>query len=194
LVLLINPKFTQVNYFIEKPVLTVLADNSSSIEYLGQTQILKSLKVKIKDNQDLNERFNIQYYSFDNQLNINDSLTFNGSQTNITKALSSLEEINRGITAPVILLTDGNQTYGSNYEFSLKNYKQSVFPVVMGDTNKYADLKIQQLNVNKYTYLKNRFPVEIIINYEGQSRTPSESINTRFVISSGDNVLYSENI
>src|SRR5688572_31682602 len=82
LVLLINPKFTQVNYFIEKPVLTVLADNSSSIEYLGQAHILKSLKDKIKDNQDLNKRFNIQYYSFDNQLNINDSLTFKGSQTN----------------------------------------------------------------------------------------------------------------
>lgn len=194
LILLINPKFKQVNYFIEKPVLTVLADNSSSIEFLGQAQILKSLKDKIKNNEDLNERFNIKFYSFDNQLNMSDSLTFKGSQTNITKALSSLEEINRGLTAPVILLTDGNQTYGSDYEFSLKNYPQPVYPVILGDTTKYTDLKIQQLNVNRYTYLKNKFPVEVIINYEGQSRNPSESINTKFVISSGDNVLYNESI
>src|SRR5690606_20024094 len=33
-----------------------------------------------------------------------------------------------------------------------------------------------------------------IINYEGQSRNPNESINTKFVISSGDHVLYNENI
>src|SRR5690606_12097894 len=77
---------------------------------------------------------------------------------------------------------------------SLKNYGQPVFPVIFGDTTKYTDLKIQQLNVNKYTYLKNKFPVEIIINYEGRSRYPSGSVNTRFVISNGDNILYSENI
>ena len=194
LVLLINQKFKQVDYFIEKPVLTVLTDNSSSIEFLDQASTLRSLKNKIKNDPDLNERFNIQHYSFDNQLNTKDSLTFNGSQTNVTKALGSLEEINRGLTAPVILLTDGNQTYGSDYEFSLKNYAQPIFPVILGDTIKYTDFKIQQLNVNRYTYLKNKFPVEIIINYEGQSRTPAESINTRFVISSGENVLYSENI
>src|SRR5690606_30804893 len=125
----------------------------------------------------LNERFNVKFYSFDNQLNTKDSLTFEGSQTNITKALNSLEEINKGLIAPMILLTDGNQTYGSDYEFSLKNYGQPVFPVIFGDTTKYTDLKIQQLNVNKYTYLKNKFPVEIIINYEGRSRYPSGSVN-----------------
>src|SRR5690606_8910683 len=170
LILLINPKFKQVNYFIEKPVLNVLSDNSSSIEYLNQAQLLRSLNDEIKNNSSLKERFNIQSYSFDNQLNINDSLNFEGSQTNITKALNSLEEINKGLTAPVILLTDGNQTYGSDYEFSLKNYKQPIFPIILGDTTKYTDLKIQQLNVNRYTYLKNKFPVEIIINYEGQLR------------------------
>lgn len=192
LILLINPKFKQVNYFIEKPVLTVLADNSSSIEYLGQAQPIKSIKDKIKNNEHLNKRFNINYYSFDNQINTKDTLTFNGSQTNITKALNSLEEINKGLTAPVILLTDGNQTYGSDYEFSLKNYGQPIFPIILGDTTRYTDLKIQQLNVNRYTYLKNKFPVETIINYEGNSL--SESVNSKFIISSGDNILYSENI
>src|SRR5690606_26496195 len=111
-----------------------------------------------------------------------------------TKSLNSLEEINKGLTAPVILLTDGNQTYGSDYEFSLKNYKQPIFPIILGDTTKYTDLKIQQLNVNRYTYLQNKFPVEIIINYEGQLRKSSDAINTKFVISSGDHVLYNENI
>ena len=194
LILLINPKFKQVNYFIEKPVLTILADNSSSIEYLDQARTLRSLKNEIKNNISLNQRFNIQYYNFDNQLNTNDSLIFDGSQTNITKALNSLEEINKGLTAPVILLTDGNQTYGSDYEFSLKNYNQPIFPVILGDTTKFTDLKIQQLNVNKYTYLKNKFPVETIISYDGQSGNTTEPINTKFVISSEDNILYSENI
>ena len=40
----------------------------------------------------------------------------------------------------------------------------SVFPVVLGDTTTVLDLKINQINVNKYAFLKNKFPVEVFYN------------------------------
>ena len=77
--------------------------------------------------------------------------------------------------APIILITDGNQTIGTSYEFL--NTKQPIYPIVIGDTTKYVDVKITQLNVNKYSYIKNKFPVEILLNYEGD-----ENVDTQFSI------------
>ncbi|UOB17530.1 VWA domain-containing protein [Abyssalbus ytuae] len=189
LLLLINPQIKKVSYFVEKVNLSVVADNSSSIKFLNQQDNLNTIIDQIKKNERLNDKYNIIYYEFDNQLFNNDSLSFTGNQTNITRSLTSLQEINKGTTSPVILLTDGNQTYGDNYEYSLKNYNQPVFPVVLGDTVKHNDLKIQQLNVNRYSYLKNKFPVEVIVAYDGVGR-----VNTKFTISSGNNILYSKDL
>ncbi len=72
-------------------------------------------------------------------------------------------------------ISDGNQTIGNDYEFI--NSKQTIYPIVFGDTTKYQDLKLSQLNVNKYSYIKNKFPVEVILNYEG-----NETVTTQFSI------------
>ncbi len=88
---------------------------------------------------------------------------------------------------PTVLISDGNQTYGNDYTYS--SYKQPIYPIICGDTIKYADLKIEQLNVNKYAYLKNKFPVEAILTCSGETLTTS-----RFVVTMGNSVVYSENI
>jgi hypothetical protein len=75
----------------------------------------------------------------------------------------------------VLLLSDGNQTTGNDYEFTPS--KQAVFPIIIGDTTKYKDVSIRQLNVNKYSYIKNSFPVETMLFYEG-----NEPITTQFSI------------
>ncbi|WP_240614666.1 VWA domain-containing protein [Polaribacter filamentus] len=51
------------------------------------------------------------------------------------------------------------------------------------------DLKIAQLNVNKYSYLQNKFPVEVILNFEG-----TETINTQFSIFNDGKTVYRENV
>jgi hypothetical protein len=61
--------------------------------------------------------------------------------------------------------------------------------MILGDTIQYMDLKIQQLNVNKYAYLKNHFPVELIALYSGSS-----NIITQLKITSGNTAVFSQNI
>ena len=187
LLLLINPAFKQNTYYIKKPTLAVAIDNSSSIKYLNKDQDVKNLAGEIRKNKELNNRFDIVYYSFSDNLKDSISLTFDKTQTNISKALNELDQIYKNTTAPIVMVTDGNQTYGKDYQFGSNNYKQSVYPVIVGDTISVLDTKIEQLNVNRYAYLKNKFPVETILTYSGK-----EDTNTIFQIKSGTNIVFSQ--
>ncbi|GGX02472.1 hypothetical protein [Aquimarina muelleri] len=189
LLLIINPAFKQNTYYIEKPTLVVAIDNSSSIKYLNKDQNVKNITSQIRKNEKLNDRFNIVYYTFSDKLKDSISLTFDKTQTNISKALDELDQIYKNTTAPILMITDGNQTYGKDYQFGSSKYKQSVYPVIVGDTISILDTKIEQLNVNRYAYLKNKLPVETILTYSGK-----EDINTIFQIKSGTNIVFSQQV
>ncbi|NJW55560.1 VWA domain-containing protein, partial [Salinimicrobium sp. CDJ15-91] len=102
----------------------------------------------------------------------------------VFKDLSTVFE---GQTAPIILITDGNQTVGEEFTYAAQRFRQPVIPVVVGDTAKYQDLNISRVNVNKYAFLNNRFPVEVMVNYSGNS-----SAESTLQIFSGNTVVYSK--
>lgn len=189
LLLLINPKFDKKTYFNEKPNLLIAVDNSESVSYLKQDANTNRLLSELRSNKALNERFNIEVYTFGKEVKANDSLSFDEKQTNPFLLFERLSQVYSNSTSPTLLITDGNQTYGNDYEFSTNRFKQPIFPVILGDTTQYLDLKIQQLNVNRYAYLKNQFPIEIIGTYSGTS-----NVNTQLRITSGNATLFSQNI
>jgi hypothetical protein len=189
LLVLINPKFESLTYFDEKPTLVVAVDNSESISYLKQDEVANQVIEALNNNVELNKRFNIQMYTFGKSLNSLDSLSYDARQSNISKALKRFGEVYDNQIAPIVLLTDGNQTYGADYSFLPQDLKQPIYPIILGDSTVYSDISIKQLNVNRYAFLKNRFPVEIIANYSG-----SESITTELKIWSGNSVVYKKPI
>ncbi len=189
LLLLINPKFEKISYYTEKPNLVVAVDNSSSIIHLNQKENVLQLVASIQNNAALSEKFNLDFFTFGNTIETSDSLTFLDKQTNIDKAFSDFSQIYKNTTSPILLLTDGNQTFGNDYVFSAEKVKQPIFPIILGDTITYTDLKLQQLNVNKYAFLKNKFPVEAIVTYNGNA-----IVNSKFVVTSGKATVYSQNI
>ncbi|MBC3846248.1 VWA domain-containing protein [Winogradskyella echinorum] len=185
LLLLINPKFESLTFFDEKPTLVVAVDDSESISYLKQDESAGNIIKALEENAELNNRFNIETYSFGKSVRSLDSLIFNERQSNISQALKRFGEVYDNETAPIVLLTDGNQTYGSDYSYVAKGIKQPIYPIILGDSTIYSDLSIKQLNVNRYVFLKNRFPVEIIANYSGL-----EAITTELKIWSGNSVVF----
>ena len=185
LLLILNPKTDLNSSRIVKPKLSILVDNTQSIQFLNRTELLNSTLKKLSENGLLNEKFEIQSYKFDKDFTLLDSLEYTGTQTNIGKSLETINAIHKDDQAAVVLLSDGNQTIGNSYLYQSKFLSQAVFPVVIGDTTPYVDLKIQQLNVNKYTFLGNTFPVEIFVNYNG-----SRSIQTNLKIYSGASLLF----
>lgn len=185
--LLINPKFNHISLTIEKPNLVIAIDNSSSIKHLKQDESALSIINKLSQNSELNNKFNISKYTFGEQLKPFDSIRFSEKQTNISDAFNQLSQVYKNTNTATILISDGNQTFGNDYEFINSKYKTPIYPIILGDTVTHTDLKIQQLNVNRYAYLKNRFPIEVIMTYNGNS-----NVNTRFVITRGNTTVYSQ--
>ncbi|MFK7113658.1 hypothetical protein V3468_04300 [Flavobacterium oreochromis] len=188
LLLLINPIISKTTYETTKTPLPIIVDNSESIEFLNQNKIAKEVSQKIFENSKLQEKYQVQLFSFDQDLNINQPLDFKGKQSNIYKVFENLKQLYRTQNHPVVLLTDGNQTQGNDYVFNIQQ-NTNVFPVVLGDTIEHLDLKINQLNTNKYAFLKNKFPVEIFLNYTG-----NKSINANLSIQTTDKTIYKQNV
>ncbi|WP_299049253.1 VWA domain-containing protein [uncultured Polaribacter sp.] len=187
-VLLINPKIKTTEIDNVKPVLSILIDNSKSIAYFKDTSSVNSFVNQLQNDNLLNDKFTIKTYYFDDDLSIRDSLNFLGNNTNISKAITQANSLYDNEIAPIVLLSDGNQTVGNDYSFT--NSNQPIYPVVFGDTTVYTDLKINQINVNKYSYLNNKFPVEVLLNYEG-----NESVTSKFkIFNKSNNVVFSKQL
>ena len=187
-VLLINPIISRKITEIKKTPLPIVVDNSKSIAELKATKEANELYQKIAKNKDITEKYDVQLFSFDEDFKSLEQLDFKGTQSHIDGVAKNLKQLFRNTNYPVVLFTDGNQTMGNDYLFSFQE-NTSVFPVVLGDTTTVFDLKINQINVNKYAFLKNKFPVEVFLQYNG-----NQTISTTFAIQKGNQTIHKQNI
>ena len=187
LLLLINPKIKTSVLGNIKPTLAIVVDNSKSISFLKEEKNILNFINKLSNNKDLAYKFNFENFTFAETLAVSDSMSFIGNATNIYTAINSVNNLNNDKNAPILLFTDGNQTVGNAYEFV--NSKQQIYPIVFGDTTKYKDLQVTQINVNKYSYINNKFPVEVLLNYDGQT-----NVKTKFSIFNAGKIVFSKNI
>ncbi|MCF6222422.1 MAG: VWA domain-containing protein [Flavobacteriaceae bacterium] len=185
--LLINPTFKQKHYTLLKPKLYVNVDNSASIGFAKQDTTVLNLVKKIRTHKTLNEKFDINYFSFGETLRSSSEFNFQENQTNIYQSLDALNKISNEKISPIIFISDGNQTYGNDYKYFIS--KQPIYSIVVGDTTHFSDLEISRVNVNTFSYLDNKFPVEVFINYEGIKK-----IKSKFVVEENGQIIYSQTI
>ncbi len=188
LLLLINPIISRKINEIEKIPLPIIVDNSSSIAELENTNTVSELFNTILKDKGLNEKYFVQSFTFDEGLKSSENPDFKGKQTRIDNIAKELKQLYRNKKYPIVLLTDGNQTQGNDYVYAFPE-NISVNPMIIGDTTTVIDLKVAQINVNKYAFLKNKFPVEIFLQYNGNK--PVESM---FSILQGNQVVYKEKV
>jgi|APLak6261678615_1056124.scaffolds.fasta_scaffold00071_37 hypothetical protein len=186
--LLINPIISRKITEIKKTPLPLVVDNSKSISELKATKEASELYLKIAENKAITEKYDVQLFSFDDEFKSLEQLDFKGNQSHIDGVVKNLKQLYRNTNYPVVLFTDGNQTMGNDYVFSFQE-NTSVFPVVLGDTTTVLDLKINQINVNKYAFLKNKFPVEVFLQYNG-----NETIASTFSIQSGNQTVHKQTV
>ncbi|HKL90014.1 MAG TPA: vWA domain-containing protein, partial [Allomuricauda sp.] len=175
LLLLINPKFVSKDYFIEKANLILLVDNSTSMEDSSSATEISQAIAQLKQDDALNERFTIYQYGFGNTITATDSIVFDQGNTDISNALSTLNDVFVNGNNAIVLFSDGNQTLGRDYEYINLNENSTVNPVVVGDTTQYKDISVGLINVNKFAFLRNSFPIETSIRYQG-SRPVSSTV------------------
>ena len=188
LLLLINPILTQNTLETVKTPLPIIVDNSSSITFLKANEKVLELHKKIESNSDLQKKFDVQTYQFSDDFEPAENFDFKGTQTNIDVVAKNLKSIYKNTSYPTVLISDGNQTSGNDYVYSFDAINK-VYPLIVGDTTTFLDLKINQLNVNKYAFYKNKFPVEAFIQYSG-----TKSVTADFIISQGNSVYSKQSI
>ena len=114
--LLINPTVLRSKVSIQKPKLLLLVDNSSSIQFLNKDSTVHNIVGNFKAHQILNDQFDVIFYSFGNNFKLMDSLYFNERQTKISEPIQKIQRIYRNTNNAIVLLSDGNQTLGNDYE------------------------------------------------------------------------------
>jgi len=186
--LFINPMITRNTLEIVKTPLAIVVDNSSSIVALNAKKTALKLFKKLSQNKALQEKFDVQSFQFDNDFQSSENFSFKGTQTNLDEVAKNLKSIYKNVVFPTAIITDGNQTSGNDYVYSF-DPNNKVYPLVVGDTTTFLDLKINQLNVNKYAFYKNKFPVEVFLQYSG-----TKNITAEFSITQGNSVLNKQSI
>lgn len=187
LLLLINPKIRNVEYSTEKPRLVIAVDNSASIAYAEKADSVQEFVDFLTKDPELRERFEMEVFGFGSEVTKDPALSFEDKQTHIPPLFKNLRDLYETSRAPTIFISDGNQTLGEDFLYSAAGYPQPIYPVVAGDTSALRDLVISRVNSNKYAFLNNRFPVEVMLSYTGE-----KTVETHLVISRNGEQVFSQ--
>lgn len=188
LLLVINPIISKSTIETVKTPLPIFVDNSASIKDLKADKSTLAAFNLLKENTSLSDKFEVQLYQFDADCKLADTLNFKGKQSNLDGVAKNLKTLYKNQQYPSIVLTDGNQTTGEDFVYSF-NPDNKIYPIVVGDTTRFLDLKISQLNVNKYAFHKNKYPVELFLNYTGD-----KPVNATFKIVQGTAILNEQTV
>lgn len=174
--LLTEPVIRIVSVTPRRPVLVVLADNSSSMtvrDRLGdRTATLRSLLAS-SPMRELEQRADVRVLAMGSTTRPLstahlDSLAFTDPGTDITAALESVTRT--GSTPPpqaILLLSDGNPTLGRNPLHIAATLPSPVYTVGIGDTSEQQDLLLTRVTANTIVYAGTVTPVDVRIKSAG---------------------------
>lgn len=166
----------------EKPIIIIAQDNSTSIIAGKDSLDIKTNYLNALNNftKAIKEKYDVKLYQFDSDSKPSETFDFKGKETDISKAISDIENnySNSNIGA-IILATDGIYNKGTNPIYSSKKINAPFYTIALGDTTPIRDVWIQTINHNQIAYLGNSFPVEVIVNATDLiNKTVNVSIST----------------
>lgn len=161
--LLLSPFIKTLFNKVEKPVIIIAQDNSSSIllnkdstfyknEYL---QKLANLKTKLEEN------YEVKTYTFGEQLTEGLAVKYKQKTTDLSSTFNEITNkfYNKNVGA-LILASDGIFNQGANPVFN-SGIEFPIYTIAMGDTSLQRDIILQEVLHNKITFLGNQFPIEV---------------------------------
>lgn len=162
--LLLSPLIKTIFNTIEKPIIVIAQDNTSSILMNKDSVFYKTEYLTKIDNlkQKLSSTYDVKMYGFDEQFDEKDEINFTGKITNLSNVFDELENrfYNQNIGA-VILATDGIFNEGSNPVYTSQSNGVPIYAIALGDTTPQKDIILKDVVLNKLTFLGNQFPMEI---------------------------------
>ncbi len=186
--LLSNPLIKSTLNTRHKPIVVLLQDNTQSISLATDSAYTALYKKKLNSLvKQLSTRFDLRMFTFSDSLRQQSSIDFRGSYTNISQALSEINQrfLNQNLVA-IILATDG--IYNQGYDPSLQASQSPVpiYSIALGDTTQYTDIRISRLQTNSIVFLHEKFPLNVdleAIHATGKKITVQVKINGRKITS-----------
>ena len=171
--LLLNTKWKNNIKKIEKPIIVVLQDASSSIlNYSDSNYFKKDFQILLEEtNSQLSENFELYNYHFSKEVHKGLTNKYKGQNTDISNAFQTVEDLfhNRNLAA-VILASDGNYNLGMNPLYNTGEMNIPVYTLALGDTNITRDIRIESIRHNEIVYFENEFPIQfdLISNFDSE--------------------------
>lgn len=162
--LLLSPFIKTIFNKVDKPIIIIAQDNSSSIisaqnAAFNKTAYLENL-ANLKTT--LLENYEVRSFTFGEKITEQPTIDFSEKTTNIAQLFEEINTkfYNRNIGA-LILASDGIYNEGSNPVFSADKTIFPVYSIALGDTTIHPDIILKEIKSNKITFLDNQFPIEI---------------------------------
>ncbi|HYQ55748.1 MAG TPA: hypothetical protein VEP89_00280, partial [Draconibacterium sp.] len=123
--------------------------------------------------QELGADFELVNYTFGEEAQTNNSLSFSEKGSNYSNLINSItnNHFNQNIGA-VIIAGDGIYNQGKNPLNMLDQVSFPIYTIGFGDTTVVADARVQNVRVNRTAFSGNKFPVEVDLMFSKLQNTP----------------------
>ena len=160
--LLLAPLIEHTKKIKQLPVLAVAIDNSQSVQTYSSSvnQFRETIKKRFSDG------YQLEFWSFGEKVENTEAFTGTARRSDYGQLISTLKGnyINKNIGA-LVILGDGIYNQGQDPVNLVSGSRFPVYTVGIGDTTRKVDALIRNVKTNKVAFLKNRFPVEIELNF-----------------------------
>lgn len=162
--LLLSPFIKTLFNKVEKPIIVIAQDNTTSIllnkdSAFYKNEYLEGLK---KLREELEGTYEVKNYTFGENIEEGEEVNYSNKITDLSNLFDEVNNklYNRNVGA-LILATDGIFNQGTNPLYGTNKTDFPVYTIALGDTAMQRDILIKEVVHNKITFLGNQFPLEI---------------------------------
>lgn len=159
----------------EKPTVAILYDNSSSMKIKDTFGVrgdsLTFLRKNLRNNWS-SDSLVLRQYQFNGRLSVlsKDSLSFDGSQTNLSSALENIQDSLRAYNIQaIVLLSDGQFNAGANPIIQAKKSAVPIYSICLGDSLPKKDVRITNLRFPAVAYAGDSVLIKVGVSQSGFS-------------------------
>lgn len=167
--LLLSPMVKRNVNESQKPIVVIAEDNSKSLDYGGDSALLRGVYSKTMDEvaRRLAKDCEVHRYLYGSSVRLleqGEKPTYNDQATDMGVALQAINERYAGRNVAAVLLTgDGIFNQGLSPLTQAQQATYPIYAVAMGDTATRRDAAIVHVRCNEVAYVGSQFPVEVTI-------------------------------
>ncbi len=164
--LLISPLLKYITREVDKPVIVVAQDNSASLISTKDASYYKNqYPAKLRQLiANLQQFYEVKTYSFGSQVQDSIGFSYQDKQTNMADLFTTIETTYGGRNlGAIVLASDGIYNKGNSPIYAAEKFKCPIYCLPLGDPSIQKDVLIAHVSNNKIAYLKNNFPIEVLV-------------------------------